>query len=200
MNRLSPLASVVVVSAILLAGLASVSCGGGGGNSTTPPGITASFAAANSAPGMNTVSMQPGPVSGSTFQVQIHITDITDFFGGAFRVPFDSSSLTFIEFNSSASFLEGMGRLTDIRAEIDQMDPNMLVVVATFQDQLQGFTVVSSRLLLTLTFNASSAGSSNFDFDIAATRQVQTCPAPPAACSAIPDGTLTWSGGTVTAN
>jgi hypothetical protein len=63
-----------------------------------------------------------------------------------------------------------------------------------------GIDITGTQLLTTLNFTATAVTSNNpFTFGTAAERVVTTCPAPPGACSDVPDASLTWSGGTMTA-
>ena len=96
-----------------------------------------------------------------------------------------------------------------IDAEVDPTDAGTVLVVATFQNSVtytQGFTPpANDQELLTLTFRATNpSGGNAFTFDSAATREVTTCPppggGPTPACVTVPDGNLTWDGGTMTAS
>jgi hypothetical protein len=201
---------------VLLGGLCLTACGGGGGN--VPPGgglITAAFTPSNPAPGVDSISMQPGTATNDTFQIVVNVTDIVDFFGAAFRIVFDSTTAEFLSFDDSTSFLHNHpdSPVVDIRAVIDPADPDSVLVVATLQQTflyIPGFTFTApndgDQVLLILTFRATSPTAGNpFTFGIAATREVSTCEPPPMigptpACIMVADGTLTWNGGTMSAN
>jgi hypothetical protein len=131
------------------------------------------------------------------FAVAVQVTGITNFFGAGFRVTFDPSNASFQGMSSAGSFI-GTGAGTDFRATL--VSAGVVSVAATLQGQVQGITPAGTQLLITLNFRATAETTNEaYGFGVAADRVVSTCPAPPAACSDIPDGTLTWSGGTLTA-
>ena len=201
---------------VLLGGLCLAACGGGGGNvPVIGPGLTAAFTPSNPAPGVNSISMQPGAATDDTFQIVVNVTDIVDFFGAAFRIVFDSATAEFLSFDDSTSFLHNHpdSPVVDIRAVIDPADPDSVLVVATLQQMFsytQGFTFAApndgDQLLLILTFRATDPTAGNaFTFGTATTREVSTCEPPPMigptpACITVADGNLTWNGGTMSAN
>jgi hypothetical protein len=184
--------------------------------------ITATFTPANPTPGMNSISMQPGTATGDTFQVIVDVTDVVDFFGAGFRIVFDSATAEFLSFDDSMSFLYNHEDLitppplplvppsVSIFAAVDPADAGTVLVSATLQNTIgysPGFTPpANDQVLLTLTFRATNATAGNaFTNATLATREVQTCPPRPAigptpACTIVPDGNLTWNGGTLTAN
>lgn len=146
------------------------------------------------------MSMVSGGASGPAFEVQILATDINEFFGAAFHVIYNPASASFVSHDCSGTFLP-----TQPANEFDcqvngTTTPGVVIVVVTRVGQhLPGIDAVGSRLLIALTFRATSATAGNaFEFDAAAPRIVKTCPAPGAACSDLAG--VTWSGGTLTAN
>lgn len=209
---------------VLLGGICLVGCGSGGGNVPPPMGgaITATFTPANPTPGMNSISMQPGTATGDTFQVIVNVTDIVDFFGAGFRIVFDSTTAEFLSFDDSMSFLYNHPELitppppplippsVSIFAAVDPADAGTVLVSATLQNTIgysAGFTPpANDQILLILTFRATNpTGGNPFTHATMTTREVQTCPPRPAigptpACTIVPDGNLTWNGGTLTAN
>ena len=65
---------------------------------------------------------------------------------------------------------------------------------------MAGVDPTGDDLLLTLSFDASTATAGNvFSFGVAANRLVETCATAVDPCVMVPDGMLTWSGGTMTA-
>ena len=181
---------------VLVLAVGSVCCGGGGGGGgSTGPLVAAFNPTSPGTPAANTINMS-GAASGASFQVQVHVTGINSLYGAAFHVTFNSASATFAGFSSAGSVL---GAGADIRAE--QLAPGEVAAVATLQGQVQGTNVAGTQLLMTLNFNAiAETGNNPFTFGLAANRVVTTCPTPPAACSNIPDGSLVWTGGTLTAS
>lgn len=189
----------------LILGATLVGCPAGGGGFTGDGsmlggGRTTTFTATNPTPGPLTVSMAPGATGTDTFQVRLLVTDVTRFFGAAFRVTYDPAVARFDGFDATGSFIAGAGA-TDFRAVPDPANPGVLLVNATLQGQLSGVDAVGSQLLLTLDFDAvATTPGSALGFGGATTRRVTTCPAPPAACTDLGDATLTWSGGTLVSN
>ncbi len=212
---------------VLLGGICLAACGGGGGNVPGPgSGVTAAFTSSNPTPGLDSISMQPGEAVDDTFEIEVHVTDLVDFFGAAFRIEFDSTTAEFLSFDDSTSLLyEHPDLITpptppmtapgvDIRAVVDPANPGSVLVVATLQQTFgytQGFTFTApdpdgDQVLLVLVFRATDpTGGNAFTFGTAMTREVITCEPPPMigptpACITVPDGNLTWNGGTMTAS
>jgi hypothetical protein len=113
--------------AVILAGLFMAGCGGGGGDPVVPPGLVASFQGQNATNG--SLSMQPGNASGANFQVRIAATGIQDFFGARFHLTFDPASAGFVSADSSTSFLNGAGVVTDF--DVTEVNSGILSVEAT---------------------------------------------------------------------
>jgi len=154
------------------------------------------FEAGNPAPGPLTVSMQPGPVTGSRITIRIMATDTNDFFGAAFRVNFDPSILTFDSADTTGSFLRDAAVATQFSVNGTSV-PGSVLVGATRVDAgaNDGVDVVGTRELLTLTFQVrgvpAAAGSAVTFGD---PKEVRDSVQPP------PEGNLivvTWIGGTV---
>ena len=194
------------IAAPLLACALLTGCPAGGGGFTSDGGtldggLQPVFTAHDTAPSAQTLSMAPGTAGADTFQVRVLVTDFEGFFGAAFRVAFDPTVARFDGFSAAGSFIEGVGIATDFRAVADPGDAGLILVNATRQGQFAGVDAVGSQLLITLNFTATGAtAGSPFSFDSATTRLVTTCPAPPAACTDVPEANLTWSGGTLTSN
>lgn len=192
-------------AAALLACALLTGCPAGGGgysdDGTLGGGLQATFVADDPSPAPMTLSLAPGVAVEAAFQVRVLVTDVPGFFGAAFRVAFDPTVVRFDGFNAAGSFIEGAGIATDFRAVADPGGAGLVLVSATRQGQFAGVDAVGSRLLIALNFTATRAtAGSELGFDAAATRLVTTCPAPPAACSEVPDSGIIWSGGTLTAN
>lgn len=195
---------------VLLGGLCLAACGGGGGNvPVIGPGLTAAFTPSNPAPGVNSISMQPGTATDGMFEIEVHVTDIVDFFGAAFRIVFDSATAEFLSFDDSMSFLNASAATVNIRATVDPADPGRVFVVATLQNTVgyvQGITPSAMNdTLLVLTFRATDPTAGNaFTFETAMSREVTTCAfwnmiGPQPGCPEV-SATVTWNGGTMTAN
>ncbi len=207
---------------VLLGGICLAACGSGGGNVPPTMGdVAPTFTPANPTPGTNSISMQPDKAVSDTFEVVIIVTDIVDFFGAGFRILFDSATAEFLSFDDSMSFLYNHEDLINspplplvppsvsIFAAVDPADAGTVLVSATLQNTIgysSGVTAADDQILMILIFRATnSTGGNPFTFDIPMTREVQTCPprpdmGPTPACTIVPDGNLTWNGGTLTAN
>jgi len=196
---------------VLLAGSLALSCTAGGGGfessdpgddgGALPGGLQATFTAADPSPDAMSLSLAPGASSDAAFEVRVLVTDVDQFFGAAFRIVFDASTVDYHGFSTSDSFILAGRASTDFRVEPDAADPGVLLINATRQGQLAGIDANGSELLLTLAFEATGTTAGNsFSFDTPASRQVVSCPQPPAACTEYPDYQLNWSGGTLTAN
>jgi hypothetical protein len=188
---------MALVPAVLLACALSLACGGGGGGAPAPPpSLTATFNPLNNNPGPMTLNMGRGASGGTAFSVLVQVTDISNFHGAAFRVNFDPATAEFTGFTSTGSFLLGAGQ-TQFDAVVQV--PGEVIADATLLGG-DGIDANGTNLLMTLNFRATAAtGGNNFNFGIAANREVQICP-PAQACSFINDAQLVWSGGTMTAN
>ncbi len=197
----------VTVSLTILATAMSMACGGGGGGSSGGPppptnGLVASFMPDNANPPANSVSMQAGSSSNSIFRIDVMVTDITDFFGAAFPVRFDSATATFLSQDTNGSFIIQGGVATDFQAVLSVTDPDVLLVVASRRGAtVDGVTAVGSQKLISLVFEADSATAGNsFRFDqTVGPREVRACAAGQ-ACPPMAEPPLTWHGGTLVAN
>ena len=205
MNRSISRSVAPLLAAALL--LTVTACGGGGGNVPDGGGngLMANFTAANPTPGASSITMAPGAANEATFEVIVNVTDLADFFGTGFRVTFNSNEAQFQSFDDSGSWLQTLmlpgGVTVNINAAVDPSDAGTVFVNATLQGQSAGFDVTGTQELLSLTFLATSATAGNtFDFDVAGTRVVTTCADAFNSCTDLADGSLTWSGGTLTAN
>jgi hypothetical protein len=156
----------------------------------------------NPVPGASTISMQAGPVNAEDFQIEIRVTTIDDFFGAGFHVRFNSplpASASFLGFTPGTIFQAAcVAPACQTDFDVEVISAQELAVVATMQGNVAGVDNASG-LLMTLSFEAVAETPGNgFTFEPIASRSVKRCP-PPAgsACTNI-EGTLTWSGGTLT--
>jgi hypothetical protein len=140
--------------------------------------------------------MAPGATTGDTFEVNIWITGIQDFYGAAFDVTYDPASADFVNNSSTGSFIvPGAGGATQFTTH---EQPGRVIVAATRRDENLGGVDAGAtpQLLITLRFQAIAEDAGNtFAFGPAADREVQACPTPGASCSIVPDASITWSGG-----
>lgn len=201
-----------MLASILLAAVAGLGCPAGGVGGSPPPapptgpmgpmGLTAMFAPGNTSPGALTVSMNAGSSNMEFFDVDVQVTGIGDFYGAAFRILYDPASVNLLGFDSTGSFIDSGGATVSIDAVAGAAGE--IIVTATRVGQIEGVPLNNSpQLLISLMFEAIQAtAGNNFTFGPAASRFVQTCPSgnPLPMCSMVPDNTLTWSGGVLTAN
>jgi hypothetical protein len=198
------------ILSIALAGLMLVGCGGGGGNVSggmMGGGLTATFTPDVPMPTAGSISMAAGATTGDTFQVEIHVTDVVDFFGAAFSLRFDPASAEYQSFDTSMSMLQAYAPDIEIRADLDLVDTGLVAIVATLRNPIAGpiqgidTTGAMNDLLLTLTFRATNPtvgpNHNPFSVDNVRMREIRTCPAPPGACTVL--GGVNWNGGTLTA-
>ena len=194
---------MAAVTLTILTAAMSMACGGGGGGSSGGPppmtGLAATFTPNMTNPPAGSISMAAGSASGTVFRVDIMVTDITDFFGAAFPVTFDTATASFLSHDSSGSFIDQGGAVLDMRAVPSAGDPGVILVVATRQGAtVGGVSAVGSQKLISLVFEADSAtGGNQFRFDpTASMREARACAAG-VPCPAI---AVSWHGGTLTAN
>ena len=198
--QLAPLALIISLSVLPLA------CGGGGGGDgpggVIPNGLQASFDGLPAGGGPS-LSMADFNSTDETFEVPIMVAGISDFFGAAFRVTFNSATATFNGSSAAGSVLGSAG--TNITAVLAPGTNNELIVTAT-RFQGSGATYVpsvnatNSSLLITLRFTASETAGNTFSFGPASQREVETCDNGTETCSMMDDVDLSWTGGTMIAN
>jgi hypothetical protein len=204
MKTTHTIARFTSVALALTLGMLMPACGGGGGsddggNGGTNP-LTARFTPANSNPGPNTLNMTAS-TSGANFTVRVNVTGINDFFGAAFDLTYNPSDVNFVSAATANSVLITQGGGVQTQFNVDESTPGVVSVSATRVGQVAGIDIAGTSELISLNFKATdTTGNNPFTFGTAAERLVETCPAPPAACSDVPDGSLTWSGGTMTAS
>jgi len=162
-----------------------VGSGGGAGVNFTPGSATA-----------GSITIQPGTISGDSFELLITATDIPDFFGAAIRLLYDPATASFDSFSSAGSFLEGGGVSTQY--EVVEFPAGDLAVGATRLQNgsgtVAGVDVTGSQTLLSLSFTATDLTTGN-DFSLVMPREVEQCDGSPGGCSMF---SATWAGGTMT--
>lgn len=184
-------------------------CGGGGGGSgVINSGLTADFIASQASPGANTVSLQQRTESGANFDVVVQATTVTDFFGAAFHVTFDTTKVDYLSFDSSTSFLLDAPVSTSSPPVIFTVfeQPGELLITATRNQDgsTPGITFTGNRDLLVLKFRAIAAtGSTSSSISIPLTDTLACdssggTPAPGSACAG--PIAVSWFGGSVLAN
>lgn len=199
-RRTAPARRVWLATGLLA--LLALSCGGGGGgggNGGGTPGFAPTFTASNPNPAGTSITMAPGAQTGDTFEINIRVTGIQDFYGAAFVVTFDPASADFLNHSQTGSFIvPGAG--TSIQFTTQPQAGGRVEVVASRRDESLGGVDAGAtpQLLITLRFQATAETAGNgFAFGPAADREVQVCPTGGAQCSIVNDATITWSGGTL---
>lgn len=140
--------------------------------------------------------MAAGVAEGSTFDIEIRVADIDDFYGAAFHVSFDPESVEFARYDSAGSILLGQGSGTSFHAS--PIVPGEPAVAASLLGQTAGIPDANG-LLLTLCFNVTAGGASSvFTFGPEASRKVTICPTAGQACDYVAD-VLIWTGGALVA-
>lgn len=170
---------MLIMSSILTLLMVTACGGGGGGNGPTSPSTTISFSGTN--PGSNTVYMTKNSSlsSGNTLAIDVKVNNLSNVYGAAFDMDFDSSKMTY------SSYVKGdfLGTV-EPNVVLQSGGSNKLVVGVSKQGTATGAT--GSGTLVTLKFNVTSGGSLAF------------------SNSAIMDPSnqvisgISWSGGTVT--
>ena len=189
---------MLVATALFVAGLA-LSCGGSDDGGMAG-GVIATFTPADPSPSALEMTMQPGTVSGTTFNVRITATDVPDFFGAAFTVSVPTG-VTFLSMDSSQSFLrDGSFPAGSLIFLANSPTSDKVIVSATRLDATanSGVNVVGTRDLLRLTFRVNTVlVAAPIDFVATDALEVRNSVQPPPEGGLIP---VTWSGGTVAAS
>ncbi len=191
---------ILLLAMTLGAAALAPSCGGSNDNGGMTGGVVATFAAAEPNPGANEMTMQPGTVSGTTFNVRITATDVTDFFGAAFTVDLPAN-VGFVSLDSSQSFLrDGSFPTANLLFTATAPTGNKVIVAATRLNAgtYSGVNVTGTRDLVTLTLRVSATMSASaITFDTTTPLEVRNSVQPPLEGQLIP---VTWSGGAVSAS
>ena len=196
--RAATVSRMFLMAAALFLATFALSCGGGDDGGMTG-GVVATFTPSEPSPTALEMTMQPGTVSGTTFNVRITATDVNDFFGAAFTVSIPNG-VVFVAMDSTQSFLRDAPIPSpSLTFLADASTPNKIRVVATRLDATtnSGVNVVGTRDLVTLTLRATTIlSASPIDFVSTDALEVRNSVQPP------PEGGLiavTWTGGAVVA-
>lgn len=197
-RRLSPwwLAAFIVLAM-------GTACGGGDDN-PAPTGPVAIFNPGDATPA--SIAQLAGSASGTTFTVQVAVTDVPDFFGAAFRIQIDPDFVVYQGLNSSNSFLRDNG-VTNVEFLVDSTTvPGQVIVTATRKQRadgsLPGIDVAGTRELVSLTFrirtffNAAADANNNLipDGSLEFIDPREVCDSAQPVCNPI---AVTWSAGAV---
>jgi hypothetical protein len=144
--------------------LAATACGSSSGDAAsvvTGSSITASFTADQPSPGPDVVSLDEGSRAGDLVTVDIKVTDISDVYGAAFDVAYDSGMATFENW-SSGSLLEQGGQTPTYLVNATQ--PGQLIISVERQGNVGGAEAVGTVTLIRLTFRVTQSGVSPVSF------------------------------------
>ena len=118
--------------------------------------------------------------SDSVLAIDIKASNVSDVYGAAFDVDFDSTKMSYSGY-SAGSFLEGGGNSVNYQATLQSGNSGKLIVVASRQGSVEGAT--GSGTLVTLKFNVPGGSSVSFSNNAIVDS------------SGITISTATWSGG-----
>ena len=148
---------LLIMISILMLFLISA-CGGGGGSSPTGPGMTVVFSGSSS--GYNVYMASNSSLSsGSVLAIDIKVDSVSNVFGAAFDVDFDSTKMTYSSY-SAGSFLETGGNSVSYQPVPQSGNSGKLIVGASRQAPSGGQS--GSGTLVTLKFNVTGATSTSF--------------------------------------
>lgn len=170
----SPLQKIIFVLSMFLLS----ACGGGGGG-TNPAGPSTTVAFSGSSAGYNVYMVTNSSLSsGTVLAIDIKVDSVSNVFGAAFDIDFDSTKMTYSGY-SAGSFLESGGNSVTY---IATQAANKLIVGVSRQAPSGGQS--GSGTLVTLKFNIIGGGSASFSNN--ALKDQSNNPV-----------SATWSGGTV---
>lgn len=179
----SPLQKMIFVLSMFLIS----ACGGGGGGSTpTSPTIPiTSVTFSGSSSGYNVyMAKNDGQSSGGILAIDVKVNNVSNVFGAAFNIDFDSTKMTYSNSYSAGSFLETGGNSVSYLPATQSGNSGKLIVGVSRQAPSGGQS--GSGTLVTLKFNVTGGGSVSFSNNSLKDSSGNTISA------------ATWSGGTVT--
>jgi hypothetical protein len=174
-----------------------VSCGESESTPLSSPGLIAAFTADQPSPAPGSVTLQPGSLSFSRFQVRVTFTSVQDVFSASFRIKLDPNLVAFETYDTSGSFLLGDGVTTDFIVDPISSPGELIVGASRRQDvngSVPGVNASGTQNLIVFSFRARNvARKSPITID---TPRVVYDSSQPAPGNVIP---VTWAGGTVSA-
>lgn len=189
------------VATVILAtaSLTLPACGGGNDN-TVSSGPVATFTPDSPA---GAIALLAGGSSGASVSVRVTVTNVTGFFGAAFRIAYDPAALLFNGMTDSGSFLR-QGGVTDTNLQFianSTGTPGEIVIVATRLDPTVAppVNVTTTSDLVVLNFSARktiAVAAAEGRLDFADPKEVCDGTVTPTGCGSI---AVTWSGGGVSA-
>lgn len=158
MQRRTPRPLLSPAAAAALGCLLVLSCGGSA--QTTIPAAVATFTPDEPSPADGSVTLQPGEVSGRLSQVKVSVKGVPDFFGAAFWISYDNTSVAYHTFDGASSFLRD--GVTDIAVQVDADTTPGKIKVGISRNMnpegtLKGVDVTDARDLIVLSFIGTKA-------------------------------------------
>ncbi len=90
-------------AAAALGCLLVLSCGST--TKTTTTGLAATFTSNAPSPADDSVTLQPGTATGTLFQVRASVKGVTDFFGAAFWISYDTTNVYYSSYDITTTFM-----------------------------------------------------------------------------------------------
>jgi hypothetical protein len=180
--------------AVALGCLLVLSCGTT--ENATLPGVVATFTPDAPSPADGSVTLQPGDVTNTIFQVRVSARGIADLFGAAFWVSYDPTYMALRTYDDSASLLRDGG--TDVAVQVNATAEAGKVKVGIGRIQnangtIKGVDVTDPRDLIVLTFVARAAVTASPIVFVDGHGEIVSSATPPNNGIAV-----TWAGGTLT--
>ncbi len=158
MNRRFPLPRSARFLAAALGCLLALACSST--QVTTPTTLSVSFVPDTAPPPGASVTLQPGDVTGTEARVRVSAQGTEDFFGAAFWVTYDITSVAFTGYDDSASFLRDDGSTVTVQVDPLSQPGTVKVGISRVQNgegTVQGVDVTVARDLIVLDFRARAA-------------------------------------------
>ncbi len=136
-------------------------CCGGGDDGVVEQQISASFTPAKSDPDALDVSLQLQSRSGSTFTVDVVITDTNGVYSASFDLVYDGSLLDYLNY-TEGTFLNKDGASTSF---LISEQSGRVIVGATRLGQVGGVDATGDEILMSMAFRVRKTGSGSISFE-----------------------------------
>ncbi len=169
---------------------------------TTSTGLTTVFTPDSPSPPDGSMTLQPGSSTGTLFQVKVSAKGISDLFGAAFWISYDTASVQYQAYDVTTSLVCDGGCDTDAKLDavtvvVDAVSLAGTVKVAVSRRQLpdgtvRGVNVTDAQDLIVLSFTARATVTGSPIQFVDGHGAVVNSTAPPTNTIAV-----TWAGGSV---
>ena len=186
-----------LLALIAIVALVLASCGGG--SSTTTTTVVARFTADAPNPGQGTIAILQDSTNGASVTLRITVTEVTNFFGAAFRITYDPNALLFGGWDTSSSFLSEGSSNNILFSEDHTTIGGTVVVVATRLSPALPVNVTTTSTLVKINFIARkpiAAGATEGRLDFGDPKQVCDGTVAAPGCNPI---VVSWFGGGLSA-